>query len=122
MRSGGGLILAYVDVDGLKQVNDERGHAAGDRLLQDVAGAFRSRLRSFDPVVRLGGDEFVCVVSEADLDTARELFEGIQSALAEKQVSVSVGLAAMHDGESLDALMARGDAALRRNRAGTPRD
>ncbi len=52
------LVVAFVDVDGLKRVNDELGHAAGDRLLSDVAAVLRSRLRSYDLVMRWGGDEF----------------------------------------------------------------
>jgi diguanylate cyclase (GGDEF)-like protein len=121
-RSDGRLVLAYIDVDGLKQVNDERGHLAGDQLLKDVAGAMRSRLRSYDPVVRLGGDEFVCMVSETDLETARDIFKNIQKALAarQKSASMSVGLAALRADDSLETLMARGDAALLRTRATSP--
>ncbi|MBA2695858.1 MAG: GGDEF domain-containing protein, partial [Actinobacteria bacterium] len=61
-RAREALSVAFIDVDHLKQVNDTRGHAAGDRLLQHVADALRSRLRSYDLVVRYGGDEFICVM------------------------------------------------------------
>ena len=64
-RGNGRLVLAYVDVDGLKEVNDRQGHAAGDALLRDVVGAIQTHLRSYDPIVRVGGDEFVCALGQA---------------------------------------------------------
>jgi len=48
------LVLAFVDVDGLKAINDARGHAGGDRMLLAVANAFRVRLRSHDLIIRYG--------------------------------------------------------------------
>ncbi|MSW49995.1 MAG: diguanylate cyclase, partial [Actinobacteria bacterium] len=56
------LVVVYLDVVGLKVVNDERGHAAGDALLRRVVGTVRERLRPYDLIVRVGGDEFVCVL------------------------------------------------------------
>jgi len=104
-------VLAFIDVDGLKRVNDEQGHAAGDALLQDVVGAIRSRLRSYDPVVRFGGDEFVCALSDTGMDQARRRFDEIGEALARSEggSSISVGLAELRPGDSLNELMARGD-------------
>jgi PAS domain S-box-containing protein len=64
-RGNGRLVLAYVDVNGLKEVNDREGHAAGDELLRDVVGAIRAHLRAYDPIVRVGGDEFVCALGTA---------------------------------------------------------
>jgi diguanylate cyclase (GGDEF)-like protein len=113
-RSDGRLIMAFVDVDGLKSVNDSEGHAAGDALLRAVAAAIRSHLRSYDPIVRFGGDEFVCALSESDLDAARRRFEGISEMLAESRqsASISFGLAPLCPGDSLEDLVARADAAL----------
>ena len=118
-RGIGSLTLAYCDVDGLKQVNDSEGHAAGDALLKTVADAIRSRLRSYDPVVRVGGDEFVCAMTEVDLEQAAVIFGEIQMALADGRnpASMSFGLASLRDGESLAALMDRSDGALRESRA-----
>ncbi len=114
-RSGGELTVAYCDVDGLKRVNDEQGHAAGDALLKSVAQAIRQRLRSYDPVVRVGGDEFVCFVSGIDWPQVTNIFDDIQSALAADRegASMSVGLAALRDDDDLAALIERGDHALR---------
>jgi predicted signal transduction protein with EAL and GGDEF domain len=59
---GEGLVVAFVDVDGLKRVNDTEGHLAGDALLIAVADSLRACLRSYDLVMRFGGDEFVCAL------------------------------------------------------------
>jgi diguanylate cyclase (GGDEF)-like protein len=111
-RHGNGrLVLAFVDVDDLKQVNDRDGHAAGDRLLRDVVGAIQSHLRSYDPVVRMGGDEFVCALADTGLEDARQRFREIQASLDSRhpQASISVGFAALRPGETLDHLTQRGD-------------
>jgi diguanylate cyclase (GGDEF)-like protein/PAS domain S-box-containing protein len=55
------VLLMYVDLDGLKRINDERGHAAGDRLLVAAADVLRAAFRERDVVARLGGDEFVAM-------------------------------------------------------------
>lgn len=61
-RTGGSLVLAFVDVDGLKKVNDSRGHLAGDALLQLVGRSLRASVRPYDVVVRYGGDELLCAM------------------------------------------------------------
>jgi diguanylate cyclase (GGDEF)-like protein len=113
-RSDGRLVLAFVDVDGLKQFNDCEGHAAGDQLLIDVVSTIRSKLRSYDPVVRFGGDEFVCTLAAADLDDARRRFDDVQTALetVRKGCSISVGFARLEPEDTLGDLTARADAAL----------
>ena len=59
LRSGEGLVVAYIDVDGLKAVNDTAGHTAGDTLLSSVADSITHDLRSYDVICRFGGDEFL---------------------------------------------------------------
>jgi diguanylate cyclase (GGDEF)-like protein len=119
-------VLAFVDVDGLKEVNDRGGHAAGDALLIDVAATIRSKRRSYDPLVRFGGDEFVCAFSDFDLDTVRNRFDQIQATLDQRRegCSISVGLAELRRDDTLDDLTSRGDAALyeakRRRRGDRP--
>jgi diguanylate cyclase (GGDEF)-like protein len=115
-RLDGRLVLAFVDVDALKDRNDREGHAAGDALLRRVVTAMRSNLRSYDPIVRFGGDEFVCALSDTDLDGARRRFDEIRTALsaAEGSGSISVGLAALRPSDTLEDLTMRGDAALYR--------
>ncbi len=108
------LVLAFIDVDELKLVNDRDGHRAGDALLQAVVATMRAMLRSFDPVVRYGGDEFVCVLAGTDTAEATARFAEIKSALAREhdEAGISVGVVELQDGETLDELITRGDAAL----------
>jgi diguanylate cyclase (GGDEF)-like protein len=113
-RTDDQLVLAFVDVDGLKRVNDTYGHAAGDQLLRDVVAALRARLRSYDLIVRYGGDEFVCALPGADIATAQNRFDEVEETLKETngQTSITVGLDRLRDPDSLDDLIARADAAL----------
>jgi diguanylate cyclase (GGDEF)-like protein len=113
-RSDGRLVVAFVDVDGLKAINDVHGHAAGDRLLRDVALALRAGLRSYDLVVRFGGDEFVCALPGTDVEGARRRFDEVAKTLTERspRASVSTGLAALEDQDTLNDLIGRADAAL----------
>jgi diguanylate cyclase (GGDEF)-like protein len=113
-RSGGALILAFVDLDGLKAINDTHGHAAGDRALRAVAAALLGGLRSYDLVVRHGGDEFLCGLPGTDLAGAQRRFDAVAKTLTERNpgTSVSIGLTELAAPDTLDSLIARADAAL----------
>jgi diguanylate cyclase (GGDEF)-like protein len=114
-RHGNGrLVLAYIDVDGLKQVNDRQGHAAGDALLRDVVDAIQAHLRSYDPIVRVGGDEFVCALGDSTLEEARRRFHEIRATMEQIQptASFSAGFAALRPEDTLEQLTQRGDTAL----------
>ena len=112
-RSDGRFVLAFVDIDDLKLINDRDGHAAGDRALQGLVRVLRSRLRSFDPIIRFGGDEFVCGVSGADLADATARFDAIRRAVVvDADVRISVGLVALAPDETVDELIERADAAM----------
>jgi len=65
-RHGGQLVIAVIDLDGFKAVNDECGHLAGDAVLQEVAHRLRDAFRPDDAAVRLGGDEFALVLHMPD--------------------------------------------------------
>jgi diguanylate cyclase (GGDEF)-like protein len=108
------LVVAFVDVDKLKDINDSEGHAEGDRTIRAVADALRSSLRSYDLVIRYGGDEFVCAMSGLTLAAAEERLTQVNVVLAEGvgRRSVSVGLAQLRQADSLDSLVARADTAL----------
>jgi diguanylate cyclase (GGDEF)-like protein len=66
--------LAYIDVDNFKNINDALGHAAGDRLLKEVADCLVSSLRATDIIARLGGDEYACLLPETDQEAAKSAF------------------------------------------------
>jgi diguanylate cyclase (GGDEF)-like protein len=108
------LVLAYVDVDGLKAINDSQGHAAGDALLQNAVTALRSRLGPNDPIVRLGGDEFVCIFTNIKLDEAGRRLDEADELLAVNRPgsSITVGIAELQMEDTLETLMDRADRAL----------
>ncbi|HEX2089008.1 MAG TPA: diguanylate cyclase [Actinomycetota bacterium] len=113
-RQGLSLVVAFIDVDGLKAVNDRQGHAAGDQVLRTVAQALRQGLRSYDLLFRYGGDEFVCALSEANMDHARGRLREVAYALAAatSQASIAWGLAELEENDDIDDLVGRADSAL----------
>jgi len=110
-RAGQNLVAAYVDVDGLKAVNDTHGHSAGDELLRAVAESLRHRMRSYDLLVRLGGDEFLCVLPGVSVDEVRRRFHNLELELpaGSRLGSVSIGLSELRDGENAQELVNRAD-------------
>jgi diguanylate cyclase (GGDEF)-like protein len=117
-RTKEGLVVAFVDVDGLKAINDTAGHAAGDHVLQSVARCIMNGLRPYDVVMRYGGDEIVCSLAGENLAGIRQRFDEIAARIAESSngASVSVGLAERVPEESVADLIARADQAMLRTR------
>jgi diguanylate cyclase (GGDEF)-like protein len=113
-RQGDSMVVAFIDVDGLKAVNDKRGHAAGDQLLRGVAEALKQGLRSYDLVLRYGGDEFVCALSNTEIDHAEIRLREVAAILARApaRTSITWGLAQLQANDDLDDLVARADSAL----------
>ena len=120
-RSTGQLGVAYLDLDGFKQVNDGAGHAAGDELLVQVAGRLRTSVRPGDTVGRLGGDEFAIVCTE--LGSAKDLSaiaDRVLKALREPfllpsgtfTISASIGLAIAEERTTGEQLLATADTAM----------
>jgi diguanylate cyclase (GGDEF)-like protein len=108
-----GHALLYMDLDRFKNVNDNAGHSAGDRLLKDVARVIRRNVRDNDLCARLGGDEFCVLLVDCDLDTASRIAESIREQVHQYRlawsgrshsVGTSIGVAAsdsVQDGPSL---------------------
>lgn len=113
-RTGSSILLAFVDVNGLKEVNDTQGHLSGDALLKLVGGTLRSHLRPYDVIVRFGGDEFVCAMSDMVESEARVRFEKINEELSaiNAAYSIAVGLAEAQPSDTLTQLLARADTDL----------
>ena len=112
-RGDGRFVIAFVDVEAMKCVNDRDGQAAGDHVLRTLVSAIRSHLRPFDPVVRFGGDEFVCGLAGIELDEVERRFDVIDGSVRnDVGVGISVGLAGLEADETLDQLTARAIAAL----------
>jgi diguanylate cyclase (GGDEF)-like protein len=118
-RTGRLPSLIMFDIDGLKSINDRRGHEAGDRVLAAVGSAVRRCVRATDTAGRWGGDEFLAVCADTGLSDAFALAERIRQALtATVGVTGSFGVARYRPGESIDATVARADRALYEVKAG----
>jgi diguanylate cyclase (GGDEF)-like protein len=124
-REGQEVMVAFVDLDSFKLVNDTLGHTAGDELLKTVASRMVDCVRKSDTVGRFGGDEFVLVLPQGTADDTDRamLLEKILAAVVrpvmldgqEVQVSCSIGAAIYpRDGSNRDTLMMNADAAMYR--------
>jgi len=113
-RTGHSLVVAYVDVVGLKTLNDTEGHAAGDELLVGVVALLKEHLRAYDLIIRIGGDEFLCAMSAMTLVDARLRFAGIAETLAAAPggTAIRTGFAMLAPGETTVQLIARADGQL----------
>ncbi|MCB1832242.1 MAG: GGDEF domain-containing protein [Geminicoccaceae bacterium] len=111
------LALLFVDVDGLKELNDNEGHARGDLALKQLARALRQCLRQSDYAARYGGDEFVILMPQTDMHAATIAAERLRAAIETGNdglpLTVSVGLASTQGTHvGIEELVARADEAL----------
>ena len=126
-RYGSALAVAMIDIDHFKQLNDQYGHAAGDRALRQVARALELAVRRSDLVARYGGEEFVVILRESTAQQAMERVEHLRESIAAESlvvagsaavpvivnVTVSVGLATWPaDGRNAIDLLAEADRRL----------
>jgi diguanylate cyclase len=118
-REGGGVDVAFVDLDGFKAINDQHGHEAGDRFLVYIASRLSSGIRNGDLLARYGGDEFVIVTGHGDGPALRDRLEKatmgqyLAHGLVINYPGASVGLVTSSPGESdAESLLARADAAM----------
>ncbi len=116
-RRAGSLSVAFLDFDGLKQVNDVRGHAAGDAALIHLAKSSQAVLRPTDLLSRVGGDEFVLLLPDTDYDEATSVVRRIQGRLAEadgdEPASVTAGLVTWRSApQSIEELFVEADALM----------
>ena len=136
--AGPGQFLLLCDIDHFKQVNDHHGHEMGDLVLKRVAGAVAAAVRTTDSVARWGGEEFVVLLPGADLISAMQTGERIRCAVSALSlqrpslpaqqaqpavshlaipVTMTIGVARVDPHDTIDAAIARADAALFRGKA-----
>jgi diguanylate cyclase (GGDEF)-like protein len=121
-RRGEPLAVAMIDIDHFKDVNDQHGHAVGDRVLAEVAQRLRAAIRSGDLLVRYGGEEFLVLLPGSDAAKAAEIAERMRLKMdsdpiatdgARIDVRISVGVAELRRGsDSGEQLVRRADTAL----------
>lgn len=110
------------DLDNLKEVNDQEGHAAGDELICSAARLLSESCRAEELIARVGGDEFIILLPEVAQQAASALLERIRTHLRQKQavlpqLSMSMGVATAEDGSQLDLAIARADQQMYRDKA-----
>jgi two-component system cell cycle response regulator len=120
-RYGHPLAFAFVDVRGLKAVNDTRGHSAGDRLLRGVATLLTETSRSHDIVGRIGGDELALLLAEQSIEGVAAVGRRLKAKIPQRQLELglgqdwdlTVGIAIYpSDGKSIPELLATADRRL----------
>ncbi len=109
-RGGEPLSLLVIDLDDFKAINDSQGHQAGDRLLKEVAAAWREVVRPTDLIARFGGDEFVVLLPGCSTATAVQLADRLRAAMP-RELTCSVGVVEW-SGDDQEQFLERADVAL----------
>jgi diguanylate cyclase (GGDEF)-like protein/PAS domain S-box-containing protein len=124
-RTGLAVGVVYLDVNGFKEVNDQLGHAAGDRILVEIGHRLRRGFRPWDRVARIGGDEFVVLCGRVTMaeevdELAQRAQHLVNRAAADRggpPWGVSVGTACSSGNDDPGSLLSRADRAMYRNKA-----
>jgi diguanylate cyclase len=112
------LSLLMIDVNKFKQVNTRFGHLTGDFVLAEIAGILKSSIRGSDAVVRYGGDEFLILLADTASPGAQKVCQRINDKLNDWNeagnlekftISLSIGIAEWHDGDTLDLMLDSAD-------------
>lgn len=121
-RSGDPLAVVLFDIDDFKLVNDNHGHLAGDRVLQEMCKACQVVVRPYDVFARFGGEEFIFLLPDTDEQQAKAFSERLRQLIARHiipynninlQITISVGMTVFYPGGgTLDDLISRADSAL----------
>ncbi|MET1079458.1 MAG: diguanylate cyclase [Pseudomonas sp.] len=126
-RYGGDLLLAILDIDHFKRINDNYGHLAGDKVLKIIAGELLKRLRKTDFIARFGGEEFVLLLPATPLEGAQQLLENLRAGIEQcpfhfkgerVTITLSAGISGYASGELSDQVFERADQALYRAKRG----
>jgi diguanylate cyclase len=122
-RYGGELLMAVLDIDFFKRINDNYGHLAGDKVLKIIATELAKRLRKTDFIARFGGEEFVLLIPSTPLEGAQQLLETLRTAIEScpfhfkgerVTITLSAGVSAFASGERAEQVFERADQALYR--------
>ena len=117
------LLIAMLDLDHFKRINDGYGHLAGDKVLKIIATQLRKHLRSVDFIARFGGEEFVLLMPDTPLAAGLDLIEKLRVAIEAcpfhfkgepVTITTSIGVSAFRTGDRSDHVLKRADEALYR--------
>ena len=117
-RHGETFVLAIIDIDYFKRVNDTYGHQKGDEVLQAVGKHLQKHIRQSDALIRYGGEEFVICFHDINLDQAKVIMEKIRHSiemldlLEKSNITISGGISALRSDDIGSSLMRRADKAL----------
>ena len=122
-QHGNTLLLAMLDLDHFKRINDNYGHLAGDKVLKIIANVLRKRLRGTDFIARFGGEEFVLLMPATVPGAGVKLLDNLRASIEAcpfhfkgepVTITISMGLTAFKPGEHSDLVLKRADQALYR--------
>ena len=125
-RYGESAAMLFVDIDGLKRINDSFGHRAGDEALIQVAGVLSHGVRKSDCVARLGGDEFGILLAHATEETALETAARLTALIHEHEshcdgirlpLGVAIGTTAIAANDTPESVIGRADRAMYREKS-----
>jgi diguanylate cyclase (GGDEF)-like protein len=121
-NAGTPFVLALVDIDHFKNINDTYGHDSGDKVLVTVANSLLRHIRTYDDAYRLGGEEFLLIMKGLDTTSAEPVLERLRAAISRLEmkgpdggslsVTASFGYTNVQDGKTLDVLLNEADQAL----------
>lgn len=125
IRSGKQISFILIDIDHFKQINDTYGHATGDLVLKELSRQLKEIMRDYDIVCRYGGEEFLVATPDATREKAQELAERVRNMAMHLQIpfnkeankikiTISAGVTLMIEGENIEKVLSRADAALYR--------
>ncbi|MDL0430291.1 diguanylate cyclase [Marinobacter sp. TBZ242] len=127
-RSGHPTAFLVLDIDHFKTINDQYGHEAGDRVLEEVAGIIKAQLRAQDLIARWGGEEFLAVLPDTQLHSAQASAERVREALLSHvwltpsgeriDITISAGVSEFRGEDDLNSAINRADRALYRSKEG----
>lgn len=120
------LTISFIDIDGLKNVNDLYGHSAGDELIKSVAAILKENIRVSDTVFRVGGDEFIIIFPGCNYENGLEIMKKIETARVQfnneahqiNPVRFSTGVAEHQKKQTIDDLISRADKLMYKDKQG----
>jgi diguanylate cyclase len=121
-NAGTPFVVAMVDIDHFKNINDTHGHETGDRVLVSTVNSILRHIRTYDDAYRMGGEEFMVLLKGLDVSTAAPVLERLRAAISRLEmkapdgnqlsVTASFGYTGFKEGETLDQIVATADQAL----------